>query len=110
MAAPLNMLSARIQPGLETSRDNVAPPAAKTVCTVKLPRKRLNAKIAAAVRDAVSGNCPLESQPIYRLLNNRADVNHRYTTSTSLRSQMIAKGWISEGYGPLGVAMCGPTS
>ena len=46
--------------------------------------------------------------PVYRLYNNRADVNHRYTTSLSIRSDMIAKGYIREGYGPLGVVMCAP--
>jgi len=44
--------------------------------------------------------------PVYRLYNNRADTNHRYTTSLAIRSQMIAKGYIPEGYGPNAVAMC----
>ena len=46
--------------------------------------------------------------PCYRLYSNRADVNHRYTTSLSIRSDMIAKGYIPEGYGLLGVVMCAP--
>jgi len=58
--------------------------------------------------DANTGACPIDTEPIYRLFNNRADVNHRYTASTSTRVQMIADGWIAEGYGPVGVAMCGP--
>ena len=33
---------------------------------------------------------------LFRLYNNRADVNHRYTTSTAIRDQMIAQGWILE--------------
>jgi hypothetical protein len=47
-------------------------------------------------------------RPVYRLWNARADTNHRFTTSLAVRAEMIARGWISEGYGPLGVAMCAP--
>jgi hypothetical protein len=48
--------------------------------------------------------------PIYRLYNNGPGgaPNHRYTTSDAIRAQMIAQGWIPEGYGPLGVIMCSP--
>ena len=42
--------------------------------------------------------------PLYRLWNRK--VNHRYTTSLAIRSQMIEQGYVPEGYGPLGVAMC----
>jgi large repetitive protein len=57
-----------------------------------------------------SGDCPAGTQPIYRLYNNGqgAAPNHRYTTSDAIRAQMIAQGWIPEGYGPLGVIMCSP--
>lgn len=46
-----------------------------------------------------------EYLPLYRLFNNRPDVNHRYTTSPSIRDQMVADGWIVEGadYGALGI-------
>jgi serine protease len=54
------------------------------------------------------GSCPLGTKPLYRLYNNRADVNHRYTTSLATRATMIAAGWIPEGYGTLGVTMCVP--
>ena len=40
------------------------------------------------------------------LWNGRVDSKHRYTTSTALRAQMIARNFIAEGYGTLGVAMC----
>ncbi|MFO1412403.1 MAG: hypothetical protein U1F10_00510 [Burkholderiales bacterium] len=59
------------------------------------------------------GSCPADSQAVYRLFNNRADVNHRYTTSKTTRDAMLAKGWILEG-GALTpnslerVAMCAP--
>ncbi len=38
----------------------------------------------------------LGDQPIYRLFNNRPDVNHRYTISPAVRDAMIAAGWIPE--------------
>jgi hypothetical protein len=47
-------------------------------------------------------------RPVYRLWNGRVDTNHRFTTSLAVRAEMIARGWIPEGYGPLGVAMCAP--
>ena len=58
----------------------------------------------------VSGNCPAGTQPVYRLYNNGqgAAPNHRYTTSLNIRSQMLAQGWIPEGYGSIGVIMCAP--
>ena len=58
--------------------------------------------------DLVTGACPAGTTPVYRLYNNRADVNHRYTTSLAIRSQMLTKGYIPEGYGTMGVAMCAP--
>ncbi|MEP7329326.1 MAG: hypothetical protein ABI777_08960 [Betaproteobacteria bacterium] len=55
-----------------------------------------------------SGNCPAATQPVYRLYNNGqgAAPNHRYTTSLTIRAQMIELGWVPEGYGPIGVIMC----
>jgi len=32
--------------------------------------------------------------------------NHRYTTSLSLRNQMITQGWLPEGFGPNAVIAC----
>ena len=57
------------------------------------------------------GSCPAGMQPVYRLYNDGqgAAPNHRYTTSTATRERMLARGWIPEGYGPLGVIMCAPT-
>jgi hypothetical protein len=56
------------------------------------------------------GGCPAGMQPVYRLYNDGqgAAPNHRYTTSTATRERMLARGWIPEGYGPLGVIMCAP--
>jgi serine protease len=56
--------------------------------------------------DVKTGACPAGTVPVYRLWNNRADTNHRYTTSLTIRSQMLAKGYVAEGYGPASVSMC----
>ena len=45
---------------------------------------------------------------MYRLWNQRADSNHRYTTDPATKALMIAKGYIPEGYGPDAVVMCTP--
>ena len=58
--------------------------------------------------DAVTGACPFETTPVYRVYNNRPDANHRYTTSVAIRDSMVQAGWIPEGYGPNAVAFCVP--
>lgn len=55
-----------------------------------------------------SGACPNNWQPVYRLWNNRADSNHRYTSDVAIKAAMAAKGYVAEGYGPDAVAMCSP--
>lgn len=65
----------------------------------------------AVVTESPVSTCSGSSQALYRLYNNRPDVNHRYTTSAATRDAMIAKGWILEGSGTpavLGMAMCVP--
>lgn len=57
--------------------------------------------------DTASGACPFGTAPVYRLYNNRADTNHRYTTDPQIKAQMISMGYIAEGYGP-GTTMCAP--
>lgn len=56
----------------------------------------------------MAGACPEGTVPVYRIYNNGQGgaPNHRYTTSPSVRTQMIAAGWIPEGSGALGVSMC----
>jgi len=54
-----------------------------------------------------SGVCPAGGVPVYRIWNKRRDSNHRYTTKTSIRDQMVALGGVAEGYGPNAVALCG---
>ena len=56
--------------------------------------------------DKGTGACPAGTIPVYRLWNQRADSNHRYTTSAATKAQMIAAGYASEGYGADGVVMC----
>jgi Matrixin/Repeat of unknown function (DUF5648) len=60
------------------------------------------------IPDISTGACPQGSIPVYRLWNNRPDSNHRYTIDATVRTEMIARGYISEGYGTTGVAMCAP--
>jgi len=55
------------------------------------------------------GTCAYRWTPVYRLWNQRADSNHRYTTDPAIKAQMIARGYVAEGIGPDGVAMCAPT-
>ncbi len=48
----------------------------------------------------------MNTVPVYRVWDNRVDSNHRYTTSWTIRNQMVAQGGVAEGYGPNGVIMC----
>lgn len=57
-------------------------------------------------RNAENGDSVYFGYAVFRLWNGRAQANHRFTQSPYLRDSMIAQGWISEGYGPLGVAFC----
>ena len=59
-----------------------------------------------ALPDATSGACQAGMLPVYRLWNNRVDGNHRYTTDPAIRDQMLARGYVPEGYGPDSVIMC----
>ncbi len=61
-----------------------------------------------ALPDAANGACPAGTAAVYRLWNGRADSNHRYTADAPTRDAMLARGYVAEGYGPSGVAMCTP--
>jgi hypothetical protein len=65
------------------------------------PRAPQAASTSAAGSAAASG----PSTP-YRLFNGRTDANHRFTTDLAVRTQIIGKGYVPEGYGPQGVALC----
>ena len=66
------------------------------------------AEFYIALPDTTTGICPSGTAPVYRLWNDRADSNHRYTADLPTRNAMIARGYVPEGYGPMGVAMCTP--
>lgn len=56
------------------------------------------------------GTCAPGLQPIFRLYNNRPDVNHRYSDQVGVYNQMVAQEWIPEGNGdgPRPVIFCMP--
>jgi hypothetical protein len=61
-----------------------------------------------ALPNTTTGACPAATIPVYRLWNQRPDTNHRYTTDPAIKAQMIALGYVAEGYGPDKVIMCAP--
>jgi hypothetical protein len=61
-----------------------------------------------AVPDMTTGACPAGTIPVYRLWNQRADSNHRYTADPATKALMLARGYVAEGYGPDAVDMCTP--
>ena len=61
-----------------------------------------------ALPDTATGDCPPGTAKVYRLWNNRADSNHRYTVDAGVKAAMIARGYVAEGYGPDAVIMCAP--
>ena len=56
--------------------------------------------------DPVTGACPAGSTPVYELWNGRPDSHRRSTTDRATRDAMVANGYRSEGFGPLGVVAC----
>jgi hypothetical protein len=64
----------------------------------------------AALPYSVTGACPKNTVPVYRLDNNRGDTNARYTTDLATKAVMLAKGYTAGGFGPTGVGMCSPTT
>ncbi|MEO8506971.1 MAG: beta-propeller fold lactonase family protein [Betaproteobacteria bacterium] len=54
------------------------------------------------------GNCAAGQVPVFRVFSNRADANHRYTTSRAIRDQMVGNGWLAEGDGADTVVTCAP--
>ena len=58
-----------------------------------------------------AGNCASSLAPLYRVYNdgNGGAPNHRYTTALNVRAAMLARGWIAEGMGRLGVIGCVPS-
>jgi len=58
--------------------------------------------------DAATGACSNGWTPVFRMWNQRSDSNHRYTADRAVRAEMLARGYVAEGYGAEGVAMCTP--
>ena len=59
-----------------------------------------------ALPNTTTGACPAGTVPVYRLWNQRFDSNHRFTTDPVVKAQMVARGYVAEGYGPDAVSMC----
>jgi len=86
-------------------------PDAPECATVKAnPNWQFEAEVFFTTAPALDGSCPANADPVYRVYNNGLGgaPNHRYTTDLAVRAQMLALGWIAEGYGPIGVIMCAP--
>jgi len=86
-------------------------PVASECTAVKAnPSWSFEGEVFGVVLPSPGGACPDGTVPLYRLYNNGegASPNHRYTTEFAVRSIMQVFGWLSEGYGPLGVIACVP--
>ncbi len=59
----------------------------------------------ATLPNTDTGACPEDQARVYRLWNPHGS-GHRYMIETVVRDEMLMRGWIAEGYGPDGVAMC----
>lgn len=59
---------------------------------------------------SVTGACPKNTVPVYRVDNKRGDTNARYTTDLATKNAMVSKGYAAGGFGPTGVGMCAPTT
>jgi serine protease len=68
-----------------------------------------DSNLVMAMPDA-NGNCAAGFAPVYRFYNNflGAAPNHRYTTDTAVKAQMLAKGYTQEGPLPGLAFMCSP--
>ena len=99
-----------IPPGYGDSHFFSAAPDECTIVLVKFPWlfKETDAAFYIGLPNVTTGACKSNETPVYRLWNGRADSNHRYTTSMVVKSAMIARGYIAEGYGPNQVDLCAP--
>ena len=73
-----------------------------------LPHLVLEAREFMYVALPVNGECPANTEIIYRVFNNRPDANHRYMNDRELRDEMARQGWVVEGDGFDRVVMCAP--
>jgi hypothetical protein len=74
-----------------------------------IPGWQLEGPVFNMLLPALDGTCPAGSIPVYRMYNNGMGgaPNHRFSTDISVRTQMLAAGWIPEGQG-IGVGFCSP--
>jgi hypothetical protein len=74
-----------------------------------IPGWQLEGPVFSAPMAASDGTCPFGSIPVYRLYNNGMGgaPNHRLITDINEHAQMLAAGWVAEGYG-IGVTFCSP--
>jgi hypothetical protein len=99
-----------IPPGYGDSHFFSAAPDECAIALVMFPWlfKESDAAFYIALPDTTTGACASNEIPVYRVWNGRADSNHRYTTSETVKWSMVANGYIAEGYGPNQVDMCAP--
>ena len=73
------------------------------------PNWQLEGPVFNTPMPAADGTCPAASIPIYRLYNQNMGgaPNHRFTTDANVQAQMVAAGWVPEGWG-IGVGFCSP--
>jgi hypothetical protein len=101
-----------IPPGYGDSHFFSASPAECAQTSARFPSLILESSNVMYIDlpDTITGACAAGEVPAFRVWDNRADSNHRYTTDPAIRAEMVAKGWVAEGYGPNAVVMCTPLS
>jgi Repeat of unknown function (DUF5648) len=74
-----------------------------------LPAWTFEGEVFNTILTSATGTCPAGTRPLYRLYNNGMSgaPNHRYTTETSVRVEMVLANWTPEGQG-IGVVACVP--
>ena len=86
-------------PGTFGSKSSHFSTANQSECDgLKLNPNWIYERIAGKVVLPINGVCPAGHQSLYRLYNNgqTGAPNHRYTTSLTIRSQMMAQGFVPE--------------
>ena len=88
------------------------PNAAECTAVKANPSWQFEAEVFGVALPTGAGACGTGTKPLYRLYNNGqgGSPNHRYTTDLTQRANTIARGWIPEGSGALGVIACVPAS
>lgn len=94
----------------ERSSHFYTPLAAECEIVKHKPEWQFEGEVFGIVVPNGDGTCPAGTAPVYRLYNDGQGgaPNHRYTIELAVRAQMIARGWIAEGFGTIGVIMCAP--